>query len=179
MFIILKAINSLKNRVLNIVSTVKWRVFLKEFGRGSRIQKGVYIDNPNSIILGKNSMIGKNCHFSSEFKDSKLIIGDNVQINHNVYIDYSGNIEIEKGVLISNDTHIISHTHGYNPKSLPKKKPLRIEKNSWIGSKVIIGENVDLISENSIVAIGSNLTKNTSANSIYGGNPAKFIKKIS
>ena len=178
MFIILKAISSLKNRVFNVLSTLKWSFFLKEFGEGSKIYSGVYIDNPRSIILGKNSFIGKNCHFSSEFKDSKLIIGGNVHINNNVYIDYSGNIEIETGVLISSDTHIISHTHGYNPKSLPKKKSLRIEKNSWIGSKVIIGENVEFISENSIIAIGSNLTKNTSVNSIYGGNPAKLIKKI-
>ena len=55
--------------------------------------------------------------------------------------------------------------------------PVVIGNNVWIGERVIIMKGVK-IGNNSVIAAGSVVTKEVPENTIYGGNPAKFIKKI-
>ena len=47
----------------------------------------------------------------------------------------------------------------------------------FIGTSCIIGKGVT-IGENSVIAAGSVVVKNVPSNEIWGGNPAKFIRKI-
>lgn len=58
-----------------------------------------------------------------------------------------------------------------------KSEPITLEDNVLIGFNSIILKGV-VIEENSVVAAGSVVTKSIPKNSIYGGNPAKFIRKI-
>ena len=55
-------------------------------------------------------------------------------------------------------------------------KPIHIGKRVWIGSGAIILPGVN-IGDNSVIAAGSVVTKDVPENCLYGGNPAKFIKK--
>jgi acetyltransferase-like isoleucine patch superfamily enzyme len=52
-----------------------------------------------------------------------------------------------------------------------------IEKNVWIAAGAIIIGGVT-VGENSVVAAGSVVTKNVSANTLVGGNPARIIRSI-
>jgi acetyltransferase-like isoleucine patch superfamily enzyme len=55
--------------------------------------------------------------------------------------------------------------------------PIKIHDNSLIGINSIILPNVE-IGPNSVVGAGSVVTKNVLANSVYAGNPAKYICSI-
>ena len=56
-------------------------------------------------------------------------------------------------------------------------KEVILEDNVWIGDSAIICKGVR-IGKNSIIGAGSVVTKNVEPNSIYAGNPAKFVKKL-
>ena len=56
-------------------------------------------------------------------------------------------------------------------------KKVVIKNNAWIGMGVVICPGVT-IGKNSIVAAGAVVTKNVMDNTLVGGNPAKFIKKL-
>ena len=56
-------------------------------------------------------------------------------------------------------------------------KPIHIGKKVWIGSGAIVLPGVN-IGDNSVIAAGSVVTKDVPENSVFGGNPAKLIKKI-
>jgi maltose O-acetyltransferase len=56
------------------------------------------------------------------------------------------------------------------------KKKVTIEKNVWIGDSTFIVPGVT-ISEGSIVAMGSVVTKDVPKYSLVGGNPARVIKE--
>ncbi len=63
-----------------------------------------------------------------------------------------------------------------------EKKPKNIfedlsKKKTWIGSNSTILPGIT-VGENSIVATGSIVTRDVVANTIVGGNPAKFISKL-
>ena len=167
------------NVLMRFLSSIFWSFFLKKKGSNVIIEYGVKIEKPKDISIGNNVYIGRGVEFISEFSNSSLIIGDNVQINENCRIDYSGNVVIGKNTLISSRCSIFSHSHGSNPRSVPTKKPLEIKENCWIGHGVSILENVKEISDNIIIAATSTVTKScTEPKSIYAGVPAKKIKLI-
>ena len=58
---------------------------------------------------------------------------------------------------------------------MPKR--IVVGKNVWIGSNATILAGVT-IGDNAVVAAGAVVTKDVEANTIVGGVPAKFIKKI-
>lgn len=171
-------LNVIFNKVVESLNSVFWTYNLRECGRNCTIQKRVVIRYPRNIYFGNNISVGRDVEIFSESSSSKLIIGNKSNINKNTQIDFTGNLTIGNNVLISESSVIITHDHGFDPKSVPKKKSLIIEDNVWIGQNVMILSNVRHIGKNAIIAAGSIVTKKVHANTIVGGNPAKLIKKI-
>ena len=56
-------------------------------------------------------------------------------------------------------------------------KPIIIGNDVFIGANTIIGKGVN-IGDNAIIAAGSVVTSDIPHNEIWGGNPAKFLKKV-
>jgi putative colanic acid biosynthesis acetyltransferase WcaF len=54
-------------------------------------------------------------------------------------------------------------------------KPILIGSGIWIAAEAFIGPSV-IIGNNAVVAARAVVVKNVDANTIVGGNPAKFIK---
>jgi len=173
-----KFLRSIVRKVRNIISTIFYRLVLKEMGKNSKIFYNFYSPKINNIIIGDYCLIDTNVKCFSEFSKGYLSIGNNVKINTGVILDYSGGLEIEDNVVISRDSYILTHSHGYDPNSKPIPKPLIIKSGAWLGARIIITENVSYIGKNSLIASGSVVTKNIEENTIVGGNPAKFIKAI-
>ncbi len=117
---------------------------------GFHIGKQVYI-GPELIITIEN-----------DNNESIIVIGDRVAFGPRVTLVIASNANW------SNLNKTIS------PISSSR---IEIGNDTWIGAGVIILPNIT-IGESSIIGAGSVVTKNVPSKSIYGGIPAKFIKKI-
>ena len=129
---------------------------------GQSIDPSTTVLEPFSTNFGKHTTIGKN-----------------VFINHGCSFLDLGGITIEDDVLIGPQVKLVTENHPVDPrnrKSLDLKS-IHIGKNVWLGAGAIILPGV-MVGENSIVAAGAVVTKDVPANTIVGGVPAKFIKKI-
>ena len=166
------------DRLADRLATIVWSGNLRELGNGSVIQRKVIIRQPGNIAIGKNCSIAPYTSLTSEFFDSCLCIGDGVTINRNVHVDYSGGLIIGADALFSENVMIFTHSHGYNPRSIPKKTPLMIGEGVWLGANVIITEGVNHIAPGTIVAAGAVVTREIVKPGIYGGVPASWIKDI-
>jgi acetyltransferase-like isoleucine patch superfamily enzyme len=119
-------------------------------------------------------------------KNADLTIGDFSGIN-NVTILCHNKIHIGNHVNIGNGTYIYDsnfHSLDWNVRkdrikdiANAKSVPIHIGDYVFIGARCIIGKGIT-IGEKSIIAAGSVVTRNVPAGEIWGGNPAKFIKKI-
>ena len=134
------------------------RSFLRFFGfkisSGVTVHRGVYFYDFGKCFIGKNTTINKNSIIDNR---GSIYIGENVNVSHSVQI-YSMGHDID-----SKDFKVFI-------------KSVSICDNAWIFPNVLIMPGV-IVNEGAVVLPGSVVTKSLEAYSVYGGNPAKFIKK--
>ena len=92
---------------------------------------------------------------------------------------YPEEIEIGNNVHITTGCVLLTHYMSIDSHGRIKwhRGHIKIEDNAFIGAKTIITKPVT-IGHNSVVAAGSVVTKDIPPREIWGGVPAKFIKKI-
>ena len=111
--------------------------------------------------------------------------GRHIQLGKNIFINRGctfldlGGIVIEDDVLLGPQVNIITENHPIDPtkRKMLDLKSVVIKRNVWIGANATILPGVT-VGENAIVAAGAVVTKDVPANTIVGGVPAKFIRKI-
>lgn len=137
-----------------------WALFLRSSGDNLQVRPGVNLSHPEN-----------------------LVVGNNVRINVNCYIDAGGGISIGNNVLLGPDAKVWSVSHCFSDKSIPVFQqgyfygPVEISDNVWIGANSIILPNVK-ISEGVIIGASSLITacQILPSYSVYGGVPGKIIK---
>ena len=158
-------------------------------GKGVTIEAGCYFDalSTNGIRIGNNASFGKNCIVectgNMKFLGRGLIIGNHVGIGSGSFLGCAGGVEIQDDTIIGNYVSFHSENHNYSEEDIPIRlqgvnhQGIKVGKNCWIGAKVTILDGV-VIEDGCIIAAGALLRKGVySADSIYGGVPAKFIKR--
>lgn len=130
------------------------------------------------LAVGNNVEITINSIFGNP---ENIKIADHVYIGPDAYIWAVGGLEIEENVIIGPRITIHTSNHRYeNSEMLPYDgtsvlKPVKIERNVWIGSNVLVCPGVR-IGEGAVVAMGSVVTKDVPPCAVVGGNPAQIIK---
>lgn len=146
------------------------------------------------IVYGYKNRDGKflkKCRIAStaEISDrNKLVIGDNVWINHYVRVDTSGGVEIGEGCQVGYGTCILSHSShiairlcGEQYMTLdPENRPGYILKSVKIGPYSFIGGGCYImpgvtIGKGCVVGVNSVVTKDVPDYAIIVGSPAKII----
>lgn len=121
---------------------------------------GIFFARKSGVKIGKNCRI-YSCKFGSE--PYLISIGNNCEITSGViFITHDG------ATWVFREEKKFTGT---------KYGPIIIRENCMVGMNTIILPNVE-IGPNSIVGAGSVVTKDIPSNSVYGGNPAKFICTI-
>ena len=171
---------------------LKCFIYTKIFFHNSKLIRLPFdIRNKHLIKIGKNFTTGSFCRMEAYNEgNTRLTIGDNVQINDSVHIVANNSVIIEDGVLIASKVFISDCNHGSygrnnvhtNPLIAPNYRDLTInsvliKSNVWIGESVTILEGVT-IGEGSIIGAMSLVNNNIPPYTIAVGIPAKIIKKF-
>lgn len=136
----------------------------------------------NNVVFGNNLKIGKECHLHG-CEQYPLIIGDNTIIGMYVIIDGSmAQVTIGENVSIAQQSVIVADWQLVEGSKVSKcfsdvAAPITIGNNTWIGSSCVIAPGVN-IGECCIIATNSYVAEDVPSYSIYGGNPARLIKKL-
>lgn len=128
-------------------------------GNNVFIDNGCYFRFPSRISIGNNVSINRNCTLllSFHFKNTEIIIGNNVRIGPSVSMFAAGH-----------------DTTKHNLVDLAES--IFIKDNVWIGGNCTILQGVT-IHEGAVVGAGSVVTRDVPAYKIYAGNPAREIKQ--
>jgi maltose O-acetyltransferase len=145
---------------------------------GGRLFNKLRVASVRSIIpAGKNVKIQRSVYIGS---GNNIVIGNNCQINELARLD---NVTIGNNVMIARESIILGKMHEsgavdvpMNEQGVKEVKRTIIEDDVWLGLRVVVMPGVT-ISQGSIIAAGAVVTKDTEPFGIYGGVPAKLIKK--
>ena len=123
--------------------------------------------------IGKGLVIKNNVTIKFPWK---LIIGDNVWLGENCWIDNLDYVTIGNNVCISQGALLITGNHDYTKVDFPyRNAPIVIEDGAWVGAKSVVAPGVT-IKSHSILTLGTICIKDTEPYGIYQGNPAVKIK---
>ena len=155
----------------------------------------IMVARGGKMIIGKDFLMNNSvngnpigCYERCTFlvdRGCTLKIGDNVGVSQTSLVALA-NLTIGNNVKIGGGTCIYtSDFHSLDPVIRSSKDDMKhrnvasviIKDNVFVGAKCIILKGVT-IGENSIIGAGSVVTKSVSANEIWGGNPARFIRKL-
>ena len=154
---------------------------LRIYGGGViRIGKGVVINSGEST----NPIGGADKTIFSLAHGGELIIGDNVGISNTAIVCHD-QVILEEDVRIGGGTKIYdTNFHSLDveervgrAEETVKTAPVRIRKGAFVGAHCIILKGVT-IGEQSIVGAGSVVSKSIPDGEVWGGNPARFLRKL-
>ena len=195
-----KAINllsrNLKTKICTCLFKIKLWINQVDYGKGIKAINAI----PDFIVSLRNLnvRIGNNVHFMSYshiswYTRCRIVVGKDAILSIDDYSGLNGTliycmkkIQIGKYVHIGGGCRIYDtnfHNLDWEARRDPKlngissTSPVIIGDDVFIGTDCIIGKGVT-IGSRSIVAAGSVVVKSIPEDELWGGNPAKFIKKI-
>ena len=121
-----------------------------------RVFPPFYTDFGKNITVGEGVFVNACCHFQDH---GGVTIGNGCQIGHNVIFA------------------TLNHELAPERRKTTRPAPIVLGRNVWVGSNATILQGVT-IGDNAIVAAGAVVTKDIAANTVVGGVPARFIKRI-
>lgn len=131
-------------------------LFGYEVPRSFRVFPPFYTDFGKNIRVGEDVFINACCHFQDH---GGVVLGDGCQIGHNVVF-----------ATLNHDLSPARRKDTY-------PAPIILGQNVWVGSNATILQGVT-IGDNAVIGAGAVVNKDVAANTVVGGVPAKFIKKI-
>lgn len=124
---------------------------------------------------GKNVNVEKGARFSEHIE-----LGDNSGLGVNCMLEPY--VKIGKNVLMGPECYIYTRNHRFDDIDIPiiqqgfsEYKPVEIEDDVWIGSRVTILPGVK-IEKGSVIGAGAIVTKDVPKYSVACGNPARVVK---
>lgn len=167
------------------------KLYLHGVKFGARVGgNNINITNNGSIIIGNHVFLNSfpngemfKVGLFAYFNESSIEIGDQCNLNGTIIfcrkkVVIGNYCMFGPGVVISDNS---SHNSSIDPiirrTGKIKEAPVIIENNVWIGRRSIIMKGVR-IGKNSIVTPSSVVIKDIPQNCLFGGNPAKLIKRL-
>lgn len=166
---------------------------LKKMGKNCIINPRLSITNGKYIMIGENTIIGKNVtlsawdKFRGELFNPTIEIGNKCLIGDDSHITAINKIKIGNGVLMGKKITITDNSHGTSDKmqmhiiplerNLYSKGSVIIEDNVWIGEKVTILPNTR-IGKGAIIGANAVVVKDVPEGGIVVGTAAKIIRII-
>lgn len=156
-------------------------------GKRFRLTRLPFVISHAKIYIGDDvNVFGKIDLLSGRiFDEPKLIIGNRVDLGHNVTFLVNKEIVIEDDVNVATGVRFMdSDAHPKDAADriadLPPKpeeiKPVRICRNAWIGQNAFILKGVT-VGEGAVVGVNSVVVTDVPAYSVVMGNPARVVVK--
>ncbi|WP_171016266.1 DapH/DapD/GlmU-related protein [Pseudomonas sp. F(2018)] len=161
------SLNRFLVRLLLVINAAYWRVIYLEFRRRYEISPEFRFNGKNILLYGNGRIV----------LAGNSYIGDSSTVQSSV----DCNVEIGSGCHISSNVRIFTESmkadSDLRVKPVPSKTgDVVIGDACWIGANVLINPGVS-IGENSVVGANSVVVRDIPPNEIWGGVPAKLIRK--
>ncbi|MCD8291108.1 MAG: putative colanic acid biosynthesis acetyltransferase [Prevotella sp.] len=161
-----------KRAIWNVTATLFFRPFITGLFRLWRIAL--------LKIFGAKVAWDANVYASAKiWAPWRLQMGHRACLGPNVICYNQDWVVFEDDAIVSQYSYLCTASHDAKKQNTAKNSliiaPIVLGKSSWVGSRAFIGLGVH-VGDNAIVGATASVFKNVDANTIVGGNPAKFLR---
>jgi maltose O-acetyltransferase len=133
-------------------------------------------------LFGVSIGRGTHIHSGLRLREGEVKIGAGVFINRGCGFDPgSASIDIEDGVSLGEGVLLLASSHEIGPTDNRARghtaTPIRVERGSWLGARVVVLPGVT-VAHGCIIGAGAVVTKSTQPNGIYAGVPARLLRTL-
>lgn len=175
-------------RISRLIHTCLQRQRFASWGKKSRIEHSAKLIAPYLVQVGDHVHICEHAWLNAcdDRKDRAptLRIGAGSYIGRFAHINAWRDVNIGCDVLIADKVFISDCEHRFDDPTVPIRGQgdlfrgaVTLMDGCWIGTGAVILPGVS-IGRNAVVAANSVVNRDVAANTVVGGVPAKFIKKI-
>lgn len=134
-----------------------------------------------NLEIGDNSFIHAYCYFLLTKPNPSIRIGRGVYLGRHTIIASKSSITIGDHSIFAPYCYIIDHAHGFMKNELIINQrsvlgAVHIGEDCYFGTRSVILPDVR-VGNGAIIGANSVVTTNIPSYEVWGGNPAKFIKK--
>ncbi len=169
----LAAQTSLGNRLLRVGWGLVYQIFFRFSPRPAHAWRA-------ALLRCFGATLGRNCHVYAGAKiwaPWNLHCEDAVGIADGVVIYNPATVYLGSHAVISQDAYLCGASHDYNDPQFPMTSaPIHIGQYAWICARATVCSGVR-VADGAVLALGGIATKDLAAWTVYGGIPAKPIKK--
>lgn len=196
LFKLINLLKKMKTKFWTTISQIIFKLWGVEYGNNLSIRGYVFVESRGTINLGNNVTInsapwanpigGADRTYFQVFPDAELLIGSGCGISNSA-ITARKSVRIGNNVLIGagcriydTDFHPIESKYRYGEYKSNNyiiSRSIVIDDGAFIGGGSILLKGCH-IGKNSIIGAGSVVTGIVPDGEVWGGNPAKYIKKI-
>jgi hypothetical protein len=115
-------------------------------------------------------------HRAEGQRPGRLRLAESAAIAAYVEIDISDNVTIGERVVLSEAVMLLTHDHISHGERRMVFSPLTIERDAFIGARVIVLESCNVIGEGAVVGAGAVICKDVPAGETWAGNPACRVR---
>lgn len=131
--------------------------------------------------VGAGVTLNPHIDFGHEARFITIGAGSHLQRRCTLYAVWGDPIEIGANVFVGAETMLWTGTHEIGPPSqrcgLGLTQPITIGDGCWLGARVTVLGGVE-IGAGSVIAAGALVNKSIPSNELWGGVPAKFIRRL-
>lgn len=165
---------------------LKYSVSMKnvQIGKNFKVRGRLSIKGPGKVTIGDKVLIDGSSTPVTPWtysKTAEIRIGDNTFLNGTRFgckrkIEIGDNCIVADCRILDTDFHSILPHKRHDPEAI-QSEPIKIGKNVWLALDCVILRGVT-IGDNSTISARSVVYSNVPEYSVYGGNPAVFIKEV-
>ncbi|MCA9000818.1 MAG: acyltransferase [Planctomycetes bacterium] len=148
-------------------------------GKRLLVDGGLIIRGPGRVIIGDHVNCGNRVTLYTDHKDAVIRIGDHTFLNGPRF-SCMREITIGEHCILADCRILDSDYHNIDPdrrEQVPEPRPVRVEDRVWLTMNVFVMKGVT-VGEGSTITPNSVVTSDVEPRSLYGGNPAVFIKRV-
>jgi acetyltransferase-like isoleucine patch superfamily enzyme len=113
--------------------------------------------------------------------DGRLVLGDDVLINEDCFVDLSADVVLEDGVQVGYGARIITASHELGPSERRAgpftPRPVVIERGAWLGAGCTVLPGVR-VGRGCVIAAGAVVSRDTEPDALYAGVPATLKRRL-
>ncbi len=151
-----------------------------EIGKRLLVDSRLVIRGPGKVVLGDYVHCGNRVDLFTDHPDSLIEVGEHTFLN-GTRMSCADHIQIGAHCILADCRLLDTDYHNLDPdrrEEVPPPRPVIVKDRVWLTMGVFVLKGVT-IEEGVTVSPGSVVQTDLEPRSLYGGNPAKLIKKLS